>query len=210
MVYDRLGAAQGWFRFYKRAAVRELLAHGRFANARLVVEFGCGTGWLAERLLARHLSATTRYLALDISPTMVRLASRRVARFGSRAEVWQTTGEPTLPLASDSVDRIISTYVFEILPPDEIRQLLREFHRVLAPGGLTLVASVTRGFTAPSRLVERTWRRLYAARPSLVGGCRLISLPEFFPLSGWHFIHQARLTGFGVPSEVVVAAKVSE
>ena len=50
--YDRMGARQDWSRFYEAAAIDRMIEQGDFGNAQRVVEFGCGTGRIAERLLA--------------------------------------------------------------------------------------------------------------------------------------------------------------
>lgn len=55
LFYDRLGARQDWQAFYEDPAAEELIAHAEFEKAKLVFEFGCGTGRFAERILAHHL-----------------------------------------------------------------------------------------------------------------------------------------------------------
>jgi hypothetical protein len=45
--YDRFGARQDGQAFYEDGALQELVRHARFAHAREVVEFGCGTSaWI--------------------------------------------------------------------------------------------------------------------------------------------------------------------
>ena len=50
-VYDRIGRWQDTQAFYEYRAVEDLVRSGDFEQARSVVEVGCGTGALAERLL---------------------------------------------------------------------------------------------------------------------------------------------------------------
>ncbi len=53
-LYDRFG---GWLdtqAFYKDPAIDELFSHADFERARFVYELGCGTGRLAERILASN------------------------------------------------------------------------------------------------------------------------------------------------------------
>src|SRR5690348_5295735 len=98
--YDWMGAKQDWQAFYEEKATAELIAHTSFDNAQAVFEFGCGTGAFGERLLTSHLSPQARYVAVDSSTTMIRLAQARLARFGSRVEVWQTDGSLQFAAAS--------------------------------------------------------------------------------------------------------------
>src|SRR5260370_853167 len=133
--YDRFGTKQDSQAFYEDPAIDELLRHADFESAEVVCEVGCGTGRVAGRLLGEKLPPTARYLGWDLSPTMVGLARQRLAPFGERARVELTEGMPSLPLPSNSVDRFLSTYVFDLLPYDEIEAGLAEAHRVLRTGG---------------------------------------------------------------------------
>lgn len=204
--YDRFGAKQDWQRFYEDAAVEELIAHMAFDRAAAVLEFGCGTGRLAERLLQRALPPHARYTGVDVSATMVALTRRRLAPYGHRVRVVQSTGEPRLADASASCDRLVTTYVLDLLLVTDIRTVLAEAWRVLTPGGRLGIVSLGHGATGPARLVERVWTRLYRTRPSWVGGCRPISLGEFVD-ARWHVRHRAAITRWFITSEVAVAEK---
>ncbi len=205
--YDRFGKKQDWQRFYEGPAVKDLLAHGAFESARAVLEFGCGTGALAERLLNRYLSKEATYLCLDVSSTMVSLTKKRLEKYGPRADVRLTDGSPKLPLPDSRFDRFISTYVLDLLAPDEIKMFVGEAYRVLAPRGLLCLISLTQGLTMLSRVVIWLWRRVFAFRPALVGGCRPVRLFDFLPAKRWQVLHHHMVAPFGIPSEVIVARK---
>src|SRR3954468_15500521 len=85
--YDRIGVRQDTQRFYEDAALDLLVAHADLGTARRGFEFGCGTGRFAVRLLANVLPPDATYRGIDISPTMVRIASGRRARWAERASV---------------------------------------------------------------------------------------------------------------------------
>src|SRR5262249_55639663 len=142
--YDRFGARQDAQAFYEDPAIDELLRHADFDTAGVVCEFGCGTGRVAGRLLGETLPHTARYMGWDLSPTMVELARPRLARFGQRACVELTDGSPSLPIPSQSVDRFLSTYVFDLLPSNEIAACLVEAYRVLQLGGKLCLVGLTR------------------------------------------------------------------
>lgn len=204
-VYDRIGAWQDTQRFYEDRAVEMLVAHSQFGQAERVLELGCGTGHVAERLLAHHLSPDARYVGIDVSPEMVRLARERLEPFGERALARLTDG--SLPLAEPdaSVDRFLSTYVLDLLPEDEIRAVVGEARRVLRPGGLLCVSSLTHGVGPLSRVVVAAWSALHALSPRLVGGCRPVDLLRYVRAEdGWKLRHHERVAPFGVPSQVLV------
>ncbi len=96
-----------------------------------VLDAGCGTGRVTERL-AERLPAG-RVVALDGSPAMVEAARGRLARFGDRISyVTADLGAP-LPIADASVDAILSTATFHWIADHDA--LFRHLARVLRPGG---------------------------------------------------------------------------
>jgi len=208
--YDRFGAKQDSQGFYEDAATDDLRRHADFSTAASVVEFGCGTGRFAETILDRDLPADAKYLGVDVSSTMIDLARKRLARFGERVMVRQSDGTPSIPaswLAPATADRFVSNYVLDLLSDDDIAAVLTHAHRVLADGGLLALVSLTHGWTWGTRAVERAWSIVYGLRPLWLGGCRPLDLREFVAPSDWSVVYQRRIARFGIPSEVLVAAK---
>jgi ubiquinone/menaquinone biosynthesis C-methylase UbiE len=206
--YDRLG---GWIdtqRFYENPAVARLLARADFEHASSVVEFGCGTGHVAAELLSTVLPPDCRYLGLDISPTMVRLARARLSPWAARAVVRLTDGSPQLPEPAACCDRFVSIYVLDLLSDEDSRTVLGEARRLLAPAGRLCLVSLTCGRGPVSRGVSRLWSRVFARHPRLVGGCRPISLLEYLPAEQWRTDREV-VPAFGLCSEVVVASPVA-
>lgn len=204
--YDRLGSAQDWQGFYENPAINELIVHSAFNSAQSVFEFGCGTGALAARLLQRQLPAHARYVGLDISGTMVSLAQERLKPWSERARVYQSNGTPRIPEPDHSFDRFVSTYVFDLLAPDFIDQLLSEARRVLAPGGKLCLVSMTFGTSPLSRAVCWGWQRLWRLRPGIVGGCHPIEFSQYLRSEWWKPDHTTKVTSWGVTSQVLVAS----
>lgn len=207
-VYDRIGKRQDSQAFYEDRANDRIIQYADFATARHVFEFGCGTGRLAFRLLSQHLPADAVYRALDISPKMVGLAAERLAPFRSRAKVILSDGGSPVQEPSEFYDRFVSTYVLDLLSERDIARVLREAHRMLRPGGLLCLSSLSDGSGIPSRLVAHVWSAVHRLRPALVGGCRPLELTGFLSSSDWKSRHHARIAPFAIPSEVVVAERV--
>lgn len=207
--YDWFGARQDSQKFYEDRAVADLIAHAEFGAAHAVFEFGCGTGRFVDRLLADHLPADCRYRAVDISATMVGLARARLAHWGARAGVEQTTGAMTVAAPDASVDRFVTCYVLDLLSDADIRALVAEAHRVLAPGGLLCAVGLTRGTSLPARIGGAVWRALFRLHPKLVGGCRAVVVRDFLDKSDWSVRYRNVVTRLGISSEVLVAARVT-
>lgn len=203
-LYDRVGRLQD-LQFYERPALAAVLEAGAFEEANAVLEFGCGTGRFAASLLERG-PADCRYVGLDVSATMVRLARQRLSSFGTRAIVVQTGGSMHLAFDDTSFDRVVSTYVLDLLSPADAHAFLAEAHRVLETGGRLCLASLTHGRRGLSRVLTASWRRLSARQPVLTGGCRPIALLDLLPSTSWLVEQQQIVTAYTMPSEVVVAS----
>jgi len=65
--YDRFGCRQDTQGFYENPALDDLVKYADFEHARSVLEFGCGTGSFARRLLETDLPVKAHYLGLDIT-----------------------------------------------------------------------------------------------------------------------------------------------
>lgn len=207
--YDKFGRMQDTQAFYEDAAIDAMVAHAAMTHAQFVVEFGCGTGRLALELLERHLSDTARYLGTEVSSTMVAIAGERLRPYVSRASVMPTDGAPVLPVEDASVDRLIATYVFDLLGEDDRIRFLAEAARVLMPGGLLCLAGITIGTNAISRAVMSAWQGIFKLNPRLVGGCRPTRAIEYLSTGPWTIRYHDVLVSWGVASEVVIASALS-
>jgi len=206
--YDGYGTkqdSQGW---YEDKAMDELCAHAAFDEAGFVLEFGCGTGKFAHRLLDEELPSSATYLGLDISPEMISLSSSRLEAFKDRAQLQLTEGEVTFDLQDGSYDRFISTYVFDLLSDQDAKQILNEAHRILKPGGRLCIASLTEGRSLWSRFISKSWALIQRISPSSVGGCRPIIIDMHLDHTMWSIQHKKLLSAFGLPSEVIIATKI--
>ena len=207
--YDRIGARQDTQAFYEDVATREVIRHGDFASALAVFEFGCGTGRFAGMLLGDHLGPTATYRGVDLSPTMVGLAERRLSEFGDRARVVLTDGGPPASEPPASFDRFVSNFVFDLLSEADIAAVVSEAHRILRPGGLLCLASLSPGHGLISGAVIRVWSLIHRLDPRLVAGCRPIELLPFLEEGCWKLRHHRPLAPFGLPCEAVVAERLS-
>jgi cyclopropane fatty-acyl-phospholipid synthase-like methyltransferase len=203
--YDRFGAKQDRQGFYEDAALERLCHLGNFADANNVLEFGCGTGRLAARLLSQQLPAAARYVGVDLSTTMVQLATERTAAFGDRCTIHQSDGGFNLAGYGGPFDRVVSTYVLDLLSAADIQQFLAQAHQALETGGLLCHAGLTEGTRPLTAIVSSAWRLVHRIQPKWVGGCRPLQLAGMLPHDQWTLIHRNVVTGMGISSEVVIA-----
>lgn len=204
--YDRFGAKQDTQAFYEDAALDDLVAHAAFGQAQSVFELGCGTGRFAARLLAQALPASASYFGTDLSRTMIGIADERMLPYAGRAKVMESDGSMHLPLADRCVERVVSTYVLDLLPETDIREVLVDAARVLIPGGKLCLVSLSRGVTFASVIVSALWSAAWRLHAAWVGGCRPIRLESFLDRQVWSIEYCNVVVRFGVPSEVLIAS----
>ena len=110
---------------------------GLFPGA-TVLDFGAGTGWLSRMLTQLGCHVTL----LDVSPTALRIARElyeRVPVVGDHpAPQFLVFDGLRIQLPDASVERIVSFDAFHHVPNPEA--VLREFARVLTPGGIAAFA----------------------------------------------------------------------
>ena len=141
-----------------------------------VLDAGCGTGQITERLVDRLPRG--RVVALDGSPAMVEAARGRLARFGDRVDFVTADLALPLPLPPASVDAILSTATFHWIADHgalfrHLALVLRHGGRLVAQCGgegniaglRTVVDEVGDGWDGPWNFAspEDTRRRLEAA-----------------------------------------------
>jgi len=159
--YDRLArdyelhvdTQSGHNAYYERPAMMRLLPDDM--NELAVLDAGCAAGWYAEQFAKRGARVT----AIDLSPAMVDACSRRL---GDRAEVFVCDMTETLPFPDETFDLIVSSLTLHYI--DDWAPTLREFRRVLKPGG-RLLYSVHHPFMDVSIMDES--RRDYFAHERL-------------------------------------------
>ncbi len=202
--YDSIGKKQD-IQFYENRALSALTSFSNFGSASSVFEFGCGTGRFAVGLLTKNLSDVCAYHGVDISETMIGLADERLKGWSSRASVGLVGGGIGLEDEPNTYDRFVSTYVLDLLSEDDTRGLLSEAHRILKPGGLLCVVSLTHGDTPFCRLISAAWSKLFAFKPYWVGGCRPVDVGKNLDKMSWEMVHDEIVSAFGISSEVLVA-----
>ena len=121
--------------------LNEHLCRYRFAQLlvkdKVVLDIGSGVGYGAK-ILAEKASAV---VAVDLSEEAVRYANEEYA--GDNIEMVVADGHG-LPLASDSVDVVVSFELIEHLQGQQAH--LHEVNRVLKPNGLTVISTPNRIF----------------------------------------------------------------
>jgi demethylmenaquinone methyltransferase/2-methoxy-6-polyprenyl-1,4-benzoquinol methylase len=116
-----------------------------------ILDICCGTGDMTVALLKLRPPGARPVLALDFSRAMLSRAPQKFARFGDRAAIALEADALHLPLRSGSLDLIITAFGFRNLANYDAG--LREFHRVLKPGGQLGILE----FSEPGGLIGKAY-----------------------------------------------------
>ena len=102
---------------------------------RTVLDVGCGTGELLRQIAGRWPEG--EYRGVDLSDEMVAVARKKL---GKRAEILQGDAEH-LPLPDEWAQVVVCNDSFHHYP--DPKSVLKEFRRVLRPGGVVLLGETT-------------------------------------------------------------------
>ena len=93
--------------------------------------------------------------------------------------------------------------MFDLLPQADFPVVVREFMRVLKPGGRLVLVNMTKG----ERWYNGLWETLYRLHPPLLGGCRGVRLAPVLRAAGFSAVRRAYVSQGTFPSEVVTGVR---
>ncbi|MBV8788009.1 MAG: methyltransferase domain-containing protein [Mycobacterium sp.] len=111
----------------------EVIAQLRSHQSRRIADIACGTGILSDRI-EREIQPDELY-GVDMSVGMLNQARARSSRVQ-----WLRGPAEQLPFDDGALDAVVTTSAFHFFDQPAA---LREFHRVLAPGGLVAISALS-------------------------------------------------------------------
>lgn len=198
-VYGRLARVYDlWAAATESRARRRTLELAEIRDGERILEVAVGTGGTFEQLLERNPHGENA--GIDLTPEMLARARAKAERSGVPFTL--AVGDATaLDFPAGHFDLVLNAYMFDLLPEDAFARVLGEMHRVLRPGGRLLLTNMARG----RRLRHRVYEAIYRVRPSLMGGCRGVTLRPHLEAAGFQVVHEEYLSQLGFPSEILVA-----
>ncbi|SUA79607.1 Ribosomal RNA large subunit methyltransferase A [Nocardia otitidiscaviarum] len=175
----------------------QVVAELRAAGCRRIADIGCGTGILTDRI-ERELHPEVVY-GVDASAGMLARAGRR-----STAVRWVRGPAERLPLADGELDAVVTTSAFHFF---DHPAALREFHRVLAPGGLVAIATVHPSAPASRPLQRLTRSPKFPAHAPSPQETRELLERAGFEVTDQRKVHRPPLPDFLIPDVITVARR---
>lgn len=128
--FDRQSGKEGWNSLDKTHSSEVVRVVEKYARQGRILDLGCGTGTLAERLIPQSFES---YLGVDVSPTAMGLAKKRKS-----GKVNFEIGDLQHYKCKEKYDLIVFEESLYYVPFFR-RRLLRRYARCLRPGGLFIV-----------------------------------------------------------------------
>jgi ubiquinone/menaquinone biosynthesis C-methylase UbiE len=202
-VYDRLAAVYplSTLLFHSRAHRCALDASGLRGGMR-VLEVATGSGEMFRRIVRANTGGST--IGVDLSPNMAARTQKSARhRFPGALAHCQAVDARHMPFRGESFDAIFCCYLLELLSNEDIVHTLREFRRVLRPGGrltLVLIGQNTGGFNAVYKVAGKVapafWGRQVEQR-----------VPALIETAHFQILADQTVRQMFYPSRVLVARK---
>jgi len=125
-----------------------LIDQANIVQGETVMDFGSGTGTLCMMMKQRYPGSNI--IGLDIDEKIISIAGKKIQKANLDIRFLQYDGN-AIPMADNSVDKIVTSFVLHHLNTVIKEKMFREFHRVLKPGGELHVAD----FEKPANLYTK-------------------------------------------------------
>ncbi|UCE84920.1 MAG: class I SAM-dependent methyltransferase [Deltaproteobacteria bacterium] len=186
---DRYDAGMRALTLGRVRELREAVAEAAAQPGAQVLEIGCGTGSVTERLLARGARVT----ALDQNPEMLERSRERLAGRTGAVEWLERTASEIDALPEAAYDAVVASLSLSEMSAGERAFVLRAAARRLRPGGVLAVCDEVRPRRAPQRLLHGLLRVPQVLLAWLVVGSVSSPIPDLAA--------ELRSAGFSVRAE---------
>jgi demethylmenaquinone methyltransferase/2-methoxy-6-polyprenyl-1,4-benzoquinol methylase len=205
-LYDFLSPFYDYLTRYERLSKAKGLAVAEIRRGHIVLEVGFGTG---QTLIASALKVGNegQVYGIDLSSKMLEKTRKRVKKLALTKRVDLQLGDARqLPYKENVFDVLFNSYMLDLIDTPELTTVLKEFERVLKPGGRLVVVNLSKGESWYSNMKLYEW--IYSKCPSLLGGCRPVLTKAFLEKLGFQKVQRELIfAGHIIPSEIVWGTK---
>jgi len=151
--------------FYERPSNRCALKGPVIERAQKIIDVGVGTGYLLSQLVA-VTDEKQEVAAVDLSQQMLNNAQSYLVRKKQLSErvSFKKANCRDLPWSDGHFDLYVSSYLFDLLPENELKKAILEMERILRPDGYAILVTMTtelEGFSWVMKQVYRLMNELY-------------------------------------------------
>lgn len=190
-----------WSKLTESRAINKGIELAEIKNGEKILEVAVGTG-LAFKLIV-NLNPGGKNIGLDISRLMLKKAEKNMKDVPVDQYKLETGNAYHLQFDNDSFDLLINNFMLDLLPEKDFEIILKEFYRVLKPGGRIVISS----FSFGTKKIHKMWNWIAEKTPNLLKGCRPISLIGYLERTGFKIHQTEQISQNTFPSQVLKAVK---
>jgi demethylmenaquinone methyltransferase/2-methoxy-6-polyprenyl-1,4-benzoquinol methylase len=144
---------------------------------------------------------------VDLSPGMLAKAGHAIRAAGLTNVRLHEADARRLPFPDGEFDVLYNSYMLDLIPLEEMGSVLREFHRVLKPGGRLVLVNMSKPDPAKITWFERLYQWLPERLvPRLIGLCRPVVMADHVGEAGFEAVERQYISN-AMPSELVTARR---
>jgi len=190
-----------WSLLTESRTAEKVLEFAELNGNKQILDVAVGTGMLFKKIVLLNSDGFT--VGIDISPPMLEHAKKRLLGIKNKNFILKEGTAYNLQYSDNHFDLVINNYMLDLLPEEDFVKILREFHRVLKPGGRLVVSSMATG----SKWNNKLWYKISRSFPRLMTNCRPISIEKYIRECAFDNIKSVYITQNTFPSEVIKADK---
>ena len=199
-LYDGLANVYDIWAFLTETKARNrALQLAKIKDGQNILEIAVGTGYAFRQIVKENPNG--KNVGIDLSEKMLNKAKARLSKINQDNYSLLNGTAFNISVKTETIDTLLNTYMFDLIPYQDMGQILVEFKRVLKKDGKLILVNMTKGEQFGSNIYEF----FYKLSPRLMGGCRGIQLTEKLKQHGFKIqlreYHQQLL----FPSEVILA-----
>jgi ubiquinone/menaquinone biosynthesis C-methylase UbiE len=203
-VYQKIAPKYNiWGKLAESKARNRCLELAEILDGESILEVAVGTGLAFVDILQSNFHGWNE--GIDITKEMLTRAKEKVRRTGLQNYRLRMGDAYNLDYSDESFDLLVNNYMFDLLPEEDFERVLKEFKRVLRPGGRLVMVNMTRC----ERWYNAMWESLYLINPAWMGGCRGVYLLPYLQSLGFTSLKREFISQMTFPSEVVYGEKPS-
>lgn len=202
LLYDRIAPIYDiWAILTETDARNRALELAAIQDGQSILEVAVGTGLAFYEMARRNPNGINT--GVDLSRGMLNKAKRRLKDLPEANYNLAIGTAFHLGIKDESIDILTNHYMFDLIPFEDMDEILLEFRRVLRKNGKLIMVNMTEG----ERFGSKIYDFVYNISPRTMGGCRGIKLKERLQQHGFRVEVREYYQQLLFPSEVIVAYK---
>ncbi len=201
-VYDRIAPIYDiWGKLTESHARIRAIELAEIKDGQSILEVAVGTGLAFYEIIKRNPGG--KNIGIDLSQGMLEKAKKRVGQFKTANYSLDIGTAFDLSVEDESIDTLVNNYMFDLIPFEDMDEILMEFRRVLKKEGKLILVNMTEGERFGSKLYDF----IYNISPKTMGGCRGVKLSDKLQQQGFKVDTREYCQQMLFPSEVILAYK---